>query len=533
MRKAGRKRERLLACIGMGVGLIGPTAAHADVHFNGFGQVVVGSALDNNRPMPLGTYLGEYAADPNFRTESLFALQAQASLSESISATAQILADGATTSNPAPGQFTNDEFQPKFSWAYATWTINDNFSLKGGRQRLPLYHYSDYLQVGEAYPWIRPPVSVYSAPVSNYDGISLNGNFSFGDWFLQPQVYYGNFNGNIYYQELNANLTLDNLMGAVIDASYSDWFEFRASYHMAKMSATYDQVTTLQSGITALTGSAGNGALIAGMQEADQALVAAGAPAVFEDPNPLNDSNPVADLTAANQYYNQYLDNTYLSHQTITFSSAGISINKYNFIFDGEYVFQHSPAYILDTVAYYLSLGYHYKAFTPYITYGRDRSKIGDKGLGDRMAQENAKAYSSEAHAIAPDANGNAAGSYVNACNQANFYAALGGQPAVCSGTGGLTLPDPQALLAGLYGDAAGAPVPTLFNGGSHLVNSPNQIDDYYEIGLRYDVSRSTALKFDYTYYGSPQNATPDPGPRPSQGFQHGQLLSAAFVFTF
>lgn len=507
----------------MGVGLVGPTAAHADVHFNGFGQIVVGSALDNSRPMPIATQLGEYSADPNFRTESLFALQAQATLSESISATAQILADGATKTNPSPGQFTNDEFTPKFSWAYATWTINDNWQMKAGRQRLPLYHYSDYLQVGEAYPWIRPSVAVYSAPVSNYDGISLSGNFSIGDWFLQPQVYYGNFSGGIYYQQLNANLQLDNLTGIVLDASYSDWLEIRASEHMAKLSATYNVVETLQSGLTQLGGPTGaNAQLIAAMEQVD---TTAGNPFFAQT---------IADLTNANAQYQAYNESTNLSKQTVTFSSAGISINKYNFLFDAEYIFQHSPAYILDSVAYYLSLGYKIKQFTPYVVYSRFNGKIGDKGLGDRMANNITGATSAQSKAIGPDLSNPA--TYNALSHYAQNCAAIGAFQPTCTATTPndiAALPTPQLLYDEYWGNGSSGPVPQLLGGGSHLLNSPNQIDDFYEVGLRYDVSRSTALKFDYTYYASPQNNTPDPGPRPSQGFQHGQLLSAAFVFTF
>jgi hypothetical protein len=504
----------------MGVGLIGPTAAHAEVHFNGFGQVVVGSTLDNSRPMPANTTLGEYSADPNFRTESLFALQAQASLSDTLSATAQILADGSTNGNPSPGVFTNTQFTPKFSWAYATWTINDNWSIKGGRQRIPLYHYSDYLQVGEAYPWLRTPISVYSSPVSDYDGVSLSGNFSVGDWFLQPQVYYGNFNGGIYYRQLNAQLSMSNLVGVVFDASYSDWLEIRASAHTSKATATYEEVTQLQTGLNELAGATGaNNQLIAGMAAANAQFELGGVPA---DQLPFNAA--IQDLTNANAQYQGYLNATNAVKQTLSFYSAGISINKYNFIFDSEYIFQHSWAYIPDTIAYYLSLGYKYKQFTPYILYGRDRKRIADKGEGNRMALDITGATNNENKGLAD---------YATGCAFANSLSG-GATCAATSPSDISSLATPQLLSAELNGaDGVSGPVPQLLGGGSYLVNSANTIDDYYEVGLRYDVSRSTALKLDYTYYGSPQAQSSPLGSSPAQGYQHGQLLSAAFVFTF
>src|SRR5262249_49468798 len=127
-------RRSALALVGLGLGLAGMPSARADVQFNGFGQVVVGSTLDNKLtgtdPQNPNTYvtfptISDYKADPSFKPESLFALQARATLSDRLSATAQILASGAN----------NDDFTPKFAWAYASYQISDEWAVKAGRQR--------------------------------------------------------------------------------------------------------------------------------------------------------------------------------------------------------------------------------------------------------------------------------------------------------------------------------------------------------------------------------------------------------------
>ena len=89
-------------------------------------------------------------------------------MGEGLSATAQFLGKGA------------ENFDAKISWAYLGYQINDNFSLKAGRQRLPYFLYSDFLDVGYAYHWIAPPQEVYElGGFDNIDGVNLE---YYGDW---------------------------------------------------------------------------------------------------------------------------------------------------------------------------------------------------------------------------------------------------------------------------------------------------------------------------------------------------------------
>lgn len=126
----------------------------SQISINGFGSVVGGMTLDEDE-----TYFGN-DDELAFQNESRFALQVSAPIGEKWSATAQILARGA------------DNFDPKFEWAYVGYQVNDDLKILMGRQRFKLYKYSDYLDVGYAYPWIRPPQGTYALPFSSGDGIS-------------------------------------------------------------------------------------------------------------------------------------------------------------------------------------------------------------------------------------------------------------------------------------------------------------------------------------------------------------------------
>lgn len=62
---------------------------------------------------------------------------------------------------------------------YLAWQTNDNMTLRGGRLATPVYMYSETLQVGFSYPWLRLPEEVYSlVQISNHDGADMLYNRS-------------------------------------------------------------------------------------------------------------------------------------------------------------------------------------------------------------------------------------------------------------------------------------------------------------------------------------------------------------------
>ncbi len=61
----------------------------------------------------------------------------------------------------------------KADWIFATYVPNDTYDLTIGRQKIPLWSASAYLDVGHAYVWANPPDEVYSMfLVKSFDGVS-------------------------------------------------------------------------------------------------------------------------------------------------------------------------------------------------------------------------------------------------------------------------------------------------------------------------------------------------------------------------
>jgi hypothetical protein len=237
------------------------TDVYADVSFHGFGQVIMGTTFSNNRTVP-SNIGADYHADPTFTPNSNFGLQASAPLSENISATAQILARG------------EQDFQPKFQWAYLKYQFNDTYALKVGRLQLPFYQYSDFQFVGEAYPWVLPPEAVYNAASTFYDGLNFSAQKSVGDWFFYLQAIYGNSqftaSSTVGSSQVNVSATNKNLTGFALEGDYDDWLNLRAA-------AFYNQTSVTGDGSFALIDQ-----IAAGLnQDAAKALVASNDPGVY------------------------------------------------------------------------------------------------------------------------------------------------------------------------------------------------------------------------------------------------------------
>jgi hypothetical protein len=144
----------------------------------------------------------------SFDSDSIAGLQSRFIVSDNADLTLQLVARAA------------DDWQLEAEWAFLRYQITDNLSFRSGRLRLPVYLFSESLEVGFSYPWVRPPTEVYSLPISNYEGIDLLYSTTLGDWTQQLQVFAGNDNDD--------DLQADRLFGGNLTLNSGPW-TFRAS----------------------------------------------------------------------------------------------------------------------------------------------------------------------------------------------------------------------------------------------------------------------------------------------------------------
>jgi hypothetical protein len=224
----------LSLAVAAALGLAMAPAARAEVTISGFGQVVAGSTLDDGE--------AQFGYDDSFdlRPESLFAVQVRADLNEKFAATAQIVARGA------------EDFEPEFAWAYLSWMPAEGVNVKVGRQRTPFYRYSDYLEVGYAYPWVRPPEAVYNlGAYANYEGINAGFSRSFGAVDGTVQFIYGNVDTDTTISGAPAKAALDDMWGLTAETVYDGWLTLRAGYFEADVTLAPDALLPLFAGLRA------------------------------------------------------------------------------------------------------------------------------------------------------------------------------------------------------------------------------------------------------------------------------------------
>lgn len=213
--------------------------ASADITFNGFlsvvgGQVTSGKNFDYSSEISCPCYIADYPyvgiydEDWSFEPDTTFGLQANAVINDQLSVTGQLVGRGA------------DEFDVSLEWAYFSYKLGEEWTLQGGRKRLPLFYYSDFFDVGYAYTWIRPPGDLYGWQIVNYNGFNLLYQSQWGDWSATGNLWLGSEKDDdnellseVYYlRRIEENWK--DMVGGYLDLSY-DWFNTRAVYMRSRV----------------------------------------------------------------------------------------------------------------------------------------------------------------------------------------------------------------------------------------------------------------------------------------------------------
>lgn len=183
-----------------------PLTQANDLNINGF--LSVGASMLDNKDVTLDGF------DNNggFKNDTVLGLQISKQVNDSTTVTGQLVSRGA------------EDYKTEAAWAYVSYSASDDLDLRMGRLRVPFFYYSDFLEVGYAYDWIRPPSEVYSIPFSSVDGVDLSYRFTLGNWDNSAQLYYGR------YSPEGGTVELRNFTGLALSSGMGN-ISLRASYH--------------------------------------------------------------------------------------------------------------------------------------------------------------------------------------------------------------------------------------------------------------------------------------------------------------
>lgn len=160
-----------------------------------------------------------YDDEVTFSADSIMGLQLSAQLSDKISVTTQLVAKGI------------DDYDVEAELAYLTYSVNRNWDIRAGRIRAPFFYYSDFLDVGYAYPWIRPPSDIYRILLLSFDGVDTLYRMNHGDWSSTWQFFYGNEDEDIESVLIGETIPTEANAFTGINVTLSnDWLTLRGGF---------------------------------------------------------------------------------------------------------------------------------------------------------------------------------------------------------------------------------------------------------------------------------------------------------------
>lgn len=125
-----------------------------------------------------------------------------------------------------------DTWKGNLEWAYLSWGASDGLTLRAGRLRLPIYMYSETLDVGFTHPWLRLPDEVYSqVQLSNYEGGDILYRLPIGIGALSFQVAGGQaVNRNLFAMDDLHDIDYKKIFAANVSLETSDLGTLRVGY---------------------------------------------------------------------------------------------------------------------------------------------------------------------------------------------------------------------------------------------------------------------------------------------------------------
>ncbi|WP_423185207.1 hypothetical protein ACO1PK_08460 [Alishewanella sp. d11] len=242
-----------------------------DFRVSGYGSIVGGKVISGDKDPSGETEFqidfydyAYYVEKWEWDKESLIALQLSADVNDRLTATMQLVAKGA------------DGWSPDIDWFYVTYDLTDNSQIMAGRRMLPMYYFSEFMEVGYAYPWIRPPANLYWWEITQFNGLTYLHSFDVKQWTVNFSAFFGretqteikshdfwrNRGGYYFppegtYIAGTADVTWSDIKGVNI-AVANNWLDIRASYFSTRYTTTadvmfFDEVDTNNDGIPDFT----------------------------------------------------------------------------------------------------------------------------------------------------------------------------------------------------------------------------------------------------------------------------------------
>lgn len=270
--------------------------------FSGFSRLVTGATLGDD-----AQYAGHHD-DFTFKADSLIGLQLDIDIAKNLSATAQLL--GTLDKQKHSG----------LEWLYLNYTPTSATSIKLGQLRTSFFTFSDVLDVGYAYHWIKPPEEVYASFFfSHFDGINIQHNVVNKSFTTKIEAFYGQFDDEVSFNNVTFEPKVEKFTGLALTTELNA-ISVRMAYSRGDVSIHDEGLTPL----------------VAGLQQVNQGLAA----------------------------------NALLLDGKMEYYQIGLSYDSLDYFIKSEWINLKHDFYLLsEGESFYISGGYQYDDFTFHLTF--------------------------------------------------------------------------------------------------------------------------------------------------------------------
>ncbi|EGF30696.1 hypothetical protein IMCC9480_1002 [Oxalobacteraceae bacterium IMCC9480] len=157
--------------------LLALPAAAVDLSYSGFGTF---GYSRSDQPYHYQRFVDN---DGTFQRDSVLGLQVDARINDQFSATVQ----GKVAASLKSDSVTD----ATISWAFLSWRPSNDWLVRAGRLRVPLYLRSESTDVGTTFDFAQLPTEVYStSPTTDLDGLAVSKtwNSAVGEWTLDGYI---------------------------------------------------------------------------------------------------------------------------------------------------------------------------------------------------------------------------------------------------------------------------------------------------------------------------------------------------------
>lgn len=163
-----RPANRLRAlCLALPLALAGAAAGAQELSWSAYGTL--GYAQSDRR----FTYQRFITDEGGFKRDTRLGLQADLRLSPQWWATAQVKLE--------PSRSSDSAWERTNAWAFIGWRPTDDWLLRLGRLRVPMYLYSESMDVGATHDMARLPGELYGfVPTPDFNGASISHTWNLG-----------------------------------------------------------------------------------------------------------------------------------------------------------------------------------------------------------------------------------------------------------------------------------------------------------------------------------------------------------------